>query len=240
MELLALLAAGLFGGAVNALAGGATLLTFPALMAAGLPPVVANASNAVALAPGHLVAAVADRDSRPEVDRRLRGQVGIAVAGGAAGSVLLLVLPARQFQAAVPVLIGAATVLFAAAPRLRARGVGVSTGPGLWVACVYGGFFGAGLGVLLSALLTMSSDADARRVNARKNLLASAAGLTAVGVFIGTGTVAWPATAAMLTGALAGGWLGGRVGGRVPPGVVRATVILGGATLTAAYAIRFW
>ncbi|MEU0557700.1 sulfite exporter TauE/SafE family protein [Dactylosporangium sp. NPDC006015] len=238
MELIVLLGAGLLGGVVNALAGGATLLTFPALMAAGLPPVVANASNAVALSPSHLAAAVADRDSRPAADRRLRGEVAVAVAGGAAGSLLLLALPARQFQAAVPVLVAAGTVLFAAAPRLRFRGEAGRLS--LWVACVYGGFFGAGLGVILSALLTMGAGTDARRVNARKNVLASAAGLTAVVVFAGTGIVAWPETAAMLAGALAGGWLGGRAAGVMRAGAVRAAVIACGSVLTVVYALRYW
>ncbi|MGI5184368.1 sulfite exporter TauE/SafE family protein [Dactylosporangium sp. CA-152071] len=238
MELIVLLGAGLLGGVVNALAGGATLLTFPALMAAGLPPVVANASNAVALSPSHLAAAVADRDSRPAADRRLRGEVAVAVAGGAAGSLLLLVLPARQFQAAVPVLVAAGTVLFAAAPRLRLRGEAGRLS--LWVACVYGGFFGAGLGVILSALLTMGAGADARRVNARKNVLASAASLTAVVVFAGTGIVAWPETTAMLAGALAGGWLGGRAAGVMRAGAVRAAVIACGSVLTVVYALRYW
>jgi uncharacterized membrane protein YfcA len=130
VELLALLAAGLLGGVTNALAGGATLLTFPALMATGLSPVVANASNAVALLPSHLVAAVAARDSRPGADRRLRAEVAVAVFGGMAESILLLMLPARHFQIAVPLLIGAATILFAAAPRLRLRGNLTNPGAG--------------------------------------------------------------------------------------------------------------
>ncbi|WP_199737145.1 MULTISPECIES: sulfite exporter TauE/SafE family protein [Micromonospora] len=240
MALLALLAAGLLGGVVNALAGGATLLTFPALMATGLSPVTANATNAVALAPSHLVAAVAAGESRPAADRRLRGEVAVAAVGGAAGSILLLMLPARHVQTLVPLLIGAATVLFAAAPRLRVRGTGVRTGPGLLLACTYGGFFGAGLGVILAALLSLGSDTDPRRVNARKNVLATGANLAAVTVFVAKGVVMWPAAAVMLTGALAGGWLGGRASGILPPGVVRATVIAGGGALTMVYALRFW
>ncbi|BCJ39446.1 hypothetical protein GCM10010168_63060 [Actinoplanes ianthinogenes] len=147
-------------------------------------------------------------------------------------------LPAGRFPVVVPVLIGAATALFAAAPRLR--GIRVPTAPGLLLASAYGGFFGAALGVILSALLALGPDTDARRVNARKNILASAATLAAVAVFVGRGLVAWPATATMLAGAVAGGWLGGRIGGRVRPAAVRAVVIAGGVTLTVFYAHRFW
>ncbi|MBB4743379.1 putative membrane protein YfcA [Actinoplanes octamycinicus] len=238
MGMLALLAAGLLGGMVNALAGGATLLTFPALMATGLTPVVANASNAVALAPSHLLAAVADHVHRPPVDRLLRTQIGLSILGGICGSGLLLVLPTGRFPAVVPVLIGVATALFAVAPRLR--GVRVATAPGLLLASAYGGFFGAALGVILSALLALGPDRDARRVNARKNILASAATLAAVAVFVAKGLVAWPATVTVLAGAVAGGWLGGRISGRIPATAVRAVVIAGGVLLTLFYAHRFW
>jgi uncharacterized protein len=240
MQLLALLAAGLLGGVVNALAGGATLLTFPALLATGVSPVVANASNAVALSPSHLVAAVAAGESRPAPDRRLRGEVAVAIVGGVAGSVLLLVLPARHFQTAVPLLIGAATILFAVAPRLRMRSTALGARPTLLLACTYGGFFGAGLGIILSGLVALGADTDPRRVNARKNVLATAVNLAAVAVFVVKGVVMWSATLVMLTGALAGGWLGGRASNVVPPAVVRAAVIVGGAALTMVYAVRFW
>ncbi|WP_436535511.1 hypothetical protein [Actinoplanes sp. HUAS TT8] len=125
----------------------------------------------------------------------------------------MLLLPVRPFQVAIPLLIGAATTLFAVAPRLRgARAGGAIPGgserAGLLLACVYGGFFGAGLGIILSALLALApGDADARHVNARKNVLASAAG---------------------------------RLSGIVAPGAVRALVITGGSVLTVVYALRFW
>src|SRR5271168_814642 len=114
-----LAAAGFAGGLINALAGGATLLTFPAMLAAGLPPVIANASNAVAIAPGHAIAALADRQRLPRLDGRLAGLAFVTLIGGTAGAVLLLVIPERLFVLPVPGLIGFATLLFAAAPRIQ-------------------------------------------------------------------------------------------------------------------------
>jgi len=123
-----LFGAGVVGGAVNALAGGATLLTFPAMLAAGLPPVVANASNAVALTPGHLVAAIADRAALPRDLRRLATPVVVALLGGGLGAMLLLATPDRLFTACVPILVGAATLLFALGPVLRRAAQGEGAG----------------------------------------------------------------------------------------------------------------
>ena len=116
--IILLFLAGVAGGIVNALAGGATLITFPAMLAAGLPPVIASASNAVAIAPGHLMAGFADREKLPRLDPRMLGLLGVSVLGGVAGAMLLLALPDRLFVLPVPALIGFATALFAVAPRI--------------------------------------------------------------------------------------------------------------------------
>jgi len=160
--ILLLLAAGMAGGVINALAGGATLLTFPAMLAAGLPPVTANASNAVAIVPGHLLAVLADRRKVLPLDAKLWSSVLVCLIGGGIGALLLLALPERLFVLPVPALIGIATLLFLFSPRMLflfspriaawaearrgdaepSHGLGLSV---LSLSSIYGGFFGAEL-----------------------------------------------------------------------------------------------
>ena len=243
-----LFGAGVVGGAVNALAGGATLLTFPAMLAAGLPPVVANASNAVALTPGHLVAAIADRAALPRDFRRLAIPVVVALLGGGLGAMLLLATPERLFAACVPILVGAATLLFALGPVLRraVQGEGAgrdSTGPRLAAlvpTAVYGGYFGGGLGVMLLAVLGLTGQEEVRAANAMKNLLASAVSAMTVAVFVVGGAVAWTETVIMLAGALVGGVAAARLVAVVPAAVLRGFVIAAGSAMSVVYAWRYW
>ncbi len=243
-----LFGAGMVGGAVNALAGGATLLTFPAMLAAGLPPVVANASNAVALTPGHLVAAIADRAALPRDFRRLAALVVVALLGGGLGAILLLATPDRLFAAGVPILVGAATLLFALGPVLRraAQGKGAgrdNAGPRLAAlvpTAVYGGYFGGGLGVMLLAVLGLTGQEEVRAANAMKNLLASAVSAMTVAVFVARGAVAWTETALMLAGALIGGVAAVRIVAVVPAAVLRGFVIAAGSAMSIVYAWRYW
>lgn len=240
--------AGVAGGIVNALAGGATLITFPAMLAAGLPPVIANASNAVAVAPGHLMAGYADRQQLAPIDARLLALLGVGVLGGVAGALLLLALPDRLFVLPVPALIGFATALFAFAPRVAAwaearRGARPSEASRLaWLAAasVYGGFFGAGLGVMIAAVLSLTEPADVRRVSALKNVLAGCVSLAAIVIFIARGMVWWPPTLLMLAGALLGGYAGGALVRVLPAIAVRWFVIVAGTVMTIAYARRYW
>lgn len=244
-----LFVAGIAGGTINAIAGGATLITFPAMLAAGLPPVAANASNAVAISPGHLIAAFADREKLPALDRWLGASLLAAALGGVAGALLLLALPARWFVLPVPVLIGLATLLFACAPQVQAWSARRRTSAAgarrrelvaLASASVYGGFFGAGLGVILTAVLAIAEPGDIRRVKVLKNLLATAVSLAAVVVFIAQGAVRWPATLAMLLGALLGGYAGGHLVRVLPAQAVRQVVIASGAVMSVAYAWKYW
>lgn len=247
--IILLFLAGVAGGIVNALAGGATLITFPAMLAAGLPPVIANASNAVAIAPGHLMAGFADREKLPRMDPRMLGLLGISVLGGVAGALLLLALPDRLFVLPVPALIGFATALFAVAPRIgkwadaRRGGATPSSSRGmivLAVASIYGGFFGAGLGVMLTAVLSLAEPNDLRKVKVLKNVLASCVSLAAIVIFIAQGMVRWPPTLLMLAGALIGGYAGGALVRVLPAGVVRWFVIVSGAIMTVVYARKYW
>jgi hypothetical protein len=245
---LILFVAGLAGGVVTAIVGGASLITFPALLAAGLPAIVANASNTVALTPGNLVAAVADLERRPRWDRSFVALMLVCVAGSVAGAVLLLVTPEKAFTAIVPLLVGFATVLFAASGAIRrwiaARSTG-TRGPHRHLllfapVAVYGGYFGAGMSVMLLALLSVTRTDDFRATNVLKNLLSGLTSLVAVVVFVGQGVVAWPPALAMMAGALVGGFLGGRLVRVLPPALVRFIVIAAGTVLTLVYAWRYW
>jgi uncharacterized protein len=245
-----LFGAGLAGGVVTAIVGGASLITFPALLAAGLPPIIANASNTVAMTPGNLMAGLADLERRPRWDRSLLGLLMVCVGGSVAGALLLLVTPEKAFTAVVPLLIGFATVLFAQSPRIRSwilsrpRGAAhVARGSAaLWFVpvAIYGGYFGAGMSVMLLALLSVSRSDDLRATNVLKNLLSALTGVVAVTVFLVQGMVAWSFTLAMMAGALVGGFLGGRLVRVLPAEVVRVIVIVAGVVLTLVYAWRYW
>lgn len=247
---LLLLVAGSAGGLINALAGGATLITFPAMLAAGLPAVTANASNAVAISPGHLIAALADRTKLPSPSSRTTSFLVIACLGGAIGAIVLLLLPERLFVLPVPGLIAFATLLFAFAPQIQAwtvsrqkagalPSIGAS-GAAIGLACVYGGFFGAGLGVILTAVLSITEPNDIRAVKALKNLLATCVSLAATVIFVAQGAVRWPETMVMMLGALIGGYAGGHLIRILPARAVRRFVIAAGAAMAVIYAARYW
>jgi len=240
-----LFGAGLAGGIANAMAGGATLITFPAMLAGGLPPIVANASNAVAVTPGHVVAAFADRARLPRPDRALRLALGASLVGGAFGAILLLATPERLFTLLVPALIGVATLVFALGPCIRRRnGAGARSG-GLRSALllpmsIYGGYFGGGSGVMYLAVLVVTGREDVRAANVLKNLLASVVSMVTIAIFVVRGLVSWPETVVMLVGAVAGGFLGGRLIAVLSPATVRAVVVLAGTLMTLVYAWRYW
>ena len=247
-----LFGAGLAGGIVTAIAGGSSLITFPALLAAGLPPIVANASNAVGLLPGNFVAGLADPERMPRWDRSLLGLALVCVAGSVAGAVLLLVTPEKAFTAVVPLLIGFATILFAMSGRVRlwiesrptAGGGARVSADGLRIlmlipVAIYGGYFGAGMSVMLLGILSVGVG-EFRTTNVIKNLLAGLTSLVAAVVFVVQGMVAWPPVIVMMAGALIGGFTGGRLVRVLRPELVRWIVIAVGTILTAVYARRYW
>jgi uncharacterized membrane protein YfcA len=252
MDTFALLfAAGCMAGFANALAGGGALLVFPAMLAAGLPPTVANASTALAVWPGHAAAVPAALPALRPLGRRLLLHLGLGALGAAAGAALLLATGDRLLRGLVPWLLLAATLLLAAAPWLRLqaerraaqRGGVPGRGPGAMVAelgcAVYGGYFGAGLGVMLMALYeaTGASGGDPRIANALKNLVASAVTAIAIAGFVVADVIAWQPALTALAGAIAGGWLGGRAIQRASPAIVRRVVLGAAALLTAR---EFW
>jgi uncharacterized protein len=244
--------AGIAGGIVTAIAGGSSLITFPALLAAGLPPIIANASNAVGLLPGNFMAGFADPESMPRWNRSMLALAAVCVAGSVAGAVLLMVTPEKAFTAIVPVLIGFATLLFALSGRVRlwiesrptARGRAYVSADGLQIlllipVAIYGGYFGAGMSVMLLGILSVGI-AEFRTTNVIKNLLAGLTSLVASVVFVVQGMVEWPPTMIMMVGALIGGFTGGRLVRVLRPELVRWIVIAVGTILTVVYARRYW
>lgn len=234
--------AGLAAGAVNAVAGGGSLISFPALLAAGLPSVTANVTNAVAVLPGYLGGTLAYRNE-------LEGQRGRAIAlgvttavGAVAGAVLLLVSSESLFEAIVPFLILGACALLAAQPALSRRlGPGSSGGgehrsprlhAGAFFSAVYGGYFGAGLGIMLLAVLALSLDDGLQRLNALKGLLSFVIGLASVAVFVAFGPVRWGAALIMAVASFVGGHAGVAVARRLPANVLRALVIAFGVAVS--------
>src|SRR5438094_3306364 len=242
--------AGIAGGIVTAIAGGSSLITFPALLAAGLPPIVANASNAVGLLPGNFMAGFADPESMPRWNRSLLALVLVCVAGSVAGAVVLLATPEKAFTAVVPLLIGFATLLFAMSGRIRlwmlSRAAGGATPSTGWNSllfapvAVYGGYFGAGMSVMILAILSVSRADEFRTANVIKNLLSGLTSFVAVVVFVLQGIVAWPPTLVVMAGAVIGGFLGGRLARVLPPDLMRWIVITVGTVLTLIYARRYW
>ncbi|MCL7462809.1 sulfite exporter TauE/SafE family protein [Pseudomonas sp. NW5] len=245
-DALLLLLAGLAAGGMNALAGGGTFFSFPALLAVGLPPVTANATNAVALWPASLAGAWAGRRTLRELGSHyLLGLLLAGLAGGLAGGLLLLAGGDERFRALIPWLLLAATALFAASPwlsRLLARWRSAATQPrhgviGLsahTLVSVYGGYFGAGMGILQLAAFAIEGHAPAR-ANALKNLLSAMIYSIASLTFLIAGRVSLMELAVLLAGATLGGYAGGALGERLPARWLRALVISVGSGMTLYY-----
>jgi uncharacterized protein len=251
-HILLLVVTGIAGGAISSLVGGAAVVTYPALLAIGLPPVTATVGNLVALSPGNLLAALYDRGQLPPFDRSFVGLLLASLIGALAGALALLWTPERIFAVLVPVLLGFATLLFAYAGRisafLRARAGDQDKSPHRWshsVAVIlpvsfYGGYFGAGVGVLLIGVLSIGRPGDYRAANVTKNLVTSLNSLVAAAVFIVQGAVPWTPSLIMMAGALAGGLVGARLAQIAPHAVMRVVVVAVGALLTVVFAWRYW
>jgi uncharacterized membrane protein YfcA len=248
-ELLVVFGAAVGGGGMNAIAGGGTLLTFPVLIWLGRDPVLANASNALGLLPGTVFGALGFRAELA----RSRAWVGLlllpSLAGGIAGAVLLLRTPSDTFEVVVPWLILAATLLLAVQEPLSARlrrheATGVGAGGKVAAVLfqvgvgVYGGYFGAGIGILMLAALGLLGMRDLHQMNGVKNLLAAAINGIAIVWFIVSGAVLWGDALVMMAGAGLGGWTAARLAHRVGRRVVRRAVIAIGLAMAASLALR--
>jgi uncharacterized membrane protein YfcA len=239
ITLVLLACAGLAAGFINAAVGSGTLITYPALIAAGIAPISANGTNTAGLSPGSFTSAWAYRTELGDRMARLRWPLVASVVGGAIGATLVVSLPERVFVTIVPWLVATATVLIAVQPILvrkigehRQRGAH-SVWPWTGLIGVYGGYFGAAQGIMLMAALGLVYDADTQRSNGAKNILASAANITAAVVFAIHGDVVWLAALAIACGSIPGGYVGGRVARRLPGQVLRGLVVLIGIGATA-------
>lgn len=249
LELAFVALAALAAGAVNALAGGGTLITFPVLLAVGLPAVAANVTNTVALTPGYLGATLAQAKDLGGQRARLWRLVPAGLAGGLAGGLLLLGTSERLFRGLVPWLILLASGLLAAqkpvrtwvqrrvaeAPAGARRGHEAIALVPIALAAVYGGYFGAGLSVIILAVLALALDDTLTRLNALKQALAFATNTAAAVLFVFSGRTVWVVAGVMAVGAVAGGVLGGRMASRVRPETLRLAVVAVGTTVGLMY-----
>lgn len=231
-------------GAMNSVAGGGTFFSFPALLAAGVPPVVANASNSVALWPASLSGAWAYRKELARYKRYLVPMGVVSFVGGIGGGLLLLATKDATFSRLIPWLLLFATALFAFSGKLSVLLRGAKSGKpgnspgalaGQAVVSVYGGFFGAGMGILMLASLAMAGHDDVHEINAIKNLLSAVIYSVTVLTFVLAGAVDWPYTAVMLVTATLGGYWGASVARRIPALWLRRFIIAVGFMLTIFY-----
>ena len=245
-EIIAFLfAVGVFGGGWNAIAGGATLFTFPALMAAGLPPVVANATNFLAMMPSNAAALPAYRAELKSVGRAIWPLLIVSGAGAIVGSLLLMISDPVFFIAIIPWLILVATALFAFGDAMRARLIRMAGGDAsrgvmfaaLFVSSIYGGYFGAGLGIILLAIVQIMGFSSFHVANSLKNLLATSFTLLSIVIFGLGGLIAWPEALVMMAGSTVGGYFGGRAAKLVNERYLRGAVIVFGLILAGVY---FW
>ena len=231
---------GLLAGAINSIAGGGTFFTFPALIFAGVSPISANVTSSIAVWPGAVASAVAYR-KRLIVDRKSLLILGLtSLMGGGIGAVILLLTPVQTFESLIPWLMLCATLLFAFGDRLRKEVEALEhpsfTSPKsvllqLSIA-LYGGYFGAGIGILMLALLSLLGLRDIHAMNALKVTLGSAVNGVAVVIFLFSGLVHWPAAAMMVISAIIGGYLGAHYAQKLPKIWVRRFVIFVGFLMT--------
>jgi uncharacterized membrane protein YfcA len=243
---LAAAAAAVGAGAVNALAGGGTLISFPVLTAIGVPSVNANATNTVALCPGYVGGTWALRREIEATGEPLRTRLIVAGIGGFAGALLLLFTSNAVFRSIVPYLILLSCLLLAVQDPLRrwvtrhrgaGRLVGLELG-GTFLAGVYGGYFGAGLGIMLIAVLGLFSDVPFTWLNAVKQPLAAAINLSAAAFLVFSGKVEWTLVAVMAPASLLGGGLGGRLSRILPANRFKWVVITIGVVISIIYLVR--
>lgn len=249
-EAAAILLAGFGAGTINTVVGSGTLITFPTLLAFGIPPVTANVSNTIGLVPGTASGTLAGRPELVGQGRLVRFLAPASLVGGVVGALLLLVLPAAAFSAIVPALIVLGVVLVLAQPRISAwvarrhdRMGGLRPTGAVWVwpavllTGVYGGYFGAAQGVLLMAILGNGVADSLNRLNATKNLLSLVVNGVAAVVFVLLEPVNWPAAGLIAVGSVVGGQVGARIGRRLPPGALRGVIAVVGTAAVVVMAL---
>jgi uncharacterized membrane protein YfcA len=234
-------------GLVNALAGGGTLISFPALLALGVPPIAANVTNAVALSPGYFGATLAQRENLRGQAQRLWWCVPTAILGGLTGGAILLHTHERTFQQLVPWMLCIASLLLALQDRIRKAVTRRLAGSHrqlsnavvvvpIAAAGIYGGFFTAGMSVIVLAVLGATLDDTLTRLNALKQIIAFSINIAAAVFFLFSDQLMWPLALVMAIGAMLGGVIGGRVARRLNPTVLRWLVVIVGFAL----AVYYW
>lgn len=239
-------AAALVAGIVNAIAGGGSLITFPVLVAAGLPNVVASMTNTVALCPGYLGATLAQRNDLAGQGARATALLPLCIGGSLLGSYILLRTSEKSFVVIVPFLLVFAALLLALQGRLKRALAGAARAKHsvalailpVGAAAIYGAYFGAGLGVIILAVLGVVIDETLVRANALKQLLSLGINMTAAIVFVVMGTIAWEVAAIVAAGSLAGGMIGGRLASRIPEALLRWSAIAIALVVAAIYFAR--
>ena len=248
-DTLLLLAAAFGAGALNAVAGGGSFLTLPALVWTGVPPVVANATGTVALLPGYVASVWGQRqDVQAPPNLSLWAVAWLSLLGGALGAGLLLLTPNATFARVVPWLLLAATALFAFGPQLRQWASGTAgahrpasgwrMGVGLLAVGVYGGYFNGGLGILLLAFWSLCGALSLHQMNALKNAISALLAAIAVAVYAAGGVVEWPQALWMMLAATAGGYGGAKLARRIPAPWLRAGIVLTGLVMAALFFAR--
>jgi uncharacterized protein len=240
-HILLLVAAGVAAGVVNAIAGGGSLITFPTLIAIGLPTVDANVTNSVSVFPGYVSSVAGSRADLAGQGQRLRATVPTSIVGAVAGCALLLLTPARAFELVVPFLVLGAAATLAFQQRLRnlvghpralsPRRRTITLHGVVFVGAIYGGYFGAALGVMYVAALALILDESLNRINALKNVLSAAVGLVTVVVFTIFAPIHWGAALTLAPATVVGGYAGARLARRLPARVLRAIIVTFGTAI---------
>jgi len=236
--MVAIFAAGIAAGTINTVVGSGTLITFPTLLAFGYAPVTANVSNTIGLVPGAVSGAVGYRRELTGQRERVLAVGGASLGGGVLGSILLLVLPESAFKAIVPFFIAVALILIVLQKPINRRlgdrrrghgeGIGGGTLVGAFLCGIYGGYFGAAQGILMLSVLSLTIDDSLQRLNAVKVIATGLANLVAGVVFVIAAHVAWDVAGLIACGSVIGGVLGSRYGRRLPPGALRALIVVVG------------
>ena len=240
-----LVGSGLIAGGMNALAGGGSFVTLPALIAAGVPSVPANATSSVALWPGGFASAFVYRhDQRPVAGMPFPAMLAVTLAGGVAGALLLMATPARLFDILLPWLLLVATLALAMSPhvgswmRTRAAGHPTLTLAGQFLLGLYGGYYGGAVGLMMLALWSLIDGGGIKALAGTRTAMVSAANSIAILCFAVAGLVHWSAALLVGAGALAGGYLGARIGLRLSPKIVRGGTLMLCSAITIAFFVR--
>ena len=244
LDLILFFLAAIGAGFVNALAGGGSIFTFPVLVAVGVPPVTANVTNTIALCPGYFGGVIAQRKDLAGQEGRLLALLPVAALGGLCGAWLLTRTSDAAFRDLIPFLVLGACLLVAVQDRLRAllqrrfARIGLAWAiPPVFLAAIYGGYFGVALSVMFLAMLGLAIDDNLTRLNALKQAMSLACNVAAAIYFAIGATVVWSAAGAMAVGAMIGGWAGGKAASKVQPAILRLLVIAIGLIVAAMFAL---